>query len=192
MKDRLDRLTMSEFIDMAAGDRNVLLKEGESVDEDALIALSSKLYIEYNEIANPSGLEIALIESEDRLTADAKTGFLLICQTLCGMKAFQSVRNLMKIYGKDVSSLSDSQLITKIESLLRELEFIKKRREKEGKDNTAMTPKDIRASYNRELAVLISHYRMMIDVRCISAEVYANLVARAGMELRQSVTKEES
>ena len=58
--------------------------------------------------------------------------------------------------------------------------------QKSGKKNT---PDDVRASFDREIAFLMTYFKMNIDTRNITAGVYANMVHQADVEIKRKLNR---
>ena len=75
--------------------------------------------------------------------------------------------------------------MTAVENMLHEAEFYKKRTEDMAvADNPAINENAIRASFDSEIAFVMTYFKMQIDIHTINAAVYANIVQRANTEIR--------
>ena len=65
MKERLDQLTLAEFIELSCGNAKVLLEKHEVPNEEKMVKLAANLMGEYKSIASPTKAKIDLIDAED-------------------------------------------------------------------------------------------------------------------------------
>lgn len=141
---------------------------------------SSDLIIEYKKITNPSGLKSVLVDREDMIKERARVLLFKVCISLIAIDAYDDVRETLALLSYDTKSMSDEQVKSKVEELLRSALFEQKRsddmRSDEKKEKA--TPEQIRSSFDAEIAFLMTFFKMNIDVRNISAAVYANIVHR--------------
>lgn len=185
MIERLNQLSLAQFIELSCGDNSVLLGVDENVPEDAVKKLAFKLIAEYQTITNPSGVQAMLVTKDESLKLDARLFLLKICRALCMVDGWQEVRVVLgEIYPMNESK-SDEQLQSDIDTLLREAEFQKKRMDAMTVAEIPVTDEDsIRSSFDSEIAFITTHFKMPVDVHAINAAVYANIVHRAYLEIK--------
>ena len=176
MIERLNQLSLYDFIELSCGNCSVLLSPDEDINEMELKKRSSDLIIEYKKITNPSGLKSVLVDREDMIK---------VCISLIAIDAYDDVRETLALLSYDTKSMSDEQVKSKVEELLRSALFEQKRsddmRSDEKKEKA--TPEQIRSSFDAEIAFLMTFFKMNIDVRNINAAVYANIVHQADVEI---------
>ena len=157
MIERLNQITLSDFIELSCGNYACLLSDCKSMSESTLKEIASKLLVEYRSIVNPSNMKAMVMDKEDMLKERAKLLSLRICQALVSLGFYDDVRQVL------------GQLNVE-------------RRSEEHKGSKA-TPEQIRSSFDAEIAFLMTFFKMSIDSRVISAAVYANIVHQADVEI---------
>ena len=150
----LSRLSMFDFIELLCGNREVLMEEGDN--HSMLENVASELIYQYQSIVNPSGIESAILEKEEKIKIKYRITIAKILKALISINAVDDVVGLLSEMG-----------ITGIE------------REK--------IPDDVRASFDREIAFLMTYFKMNIDTRIITAGVYANMVHQADVEIKRKL-----
>ena len=89
-----------------------------------------------------------------------------------------------------VAKMDRDALLSFVEKELRSVQFgIERRAAKKANDVRQNGDVDVRAGFSREIAWVMSHYKMSIDTRIVSASVYANLVRRASEEVKAMAKK---
>lgn len=185
MKERLDQLTLAEFIELSCGEPKVLLEKHEVGEEKKLLAVASNLMSEYKSIASPTKAKIDLIEAEDGAKLVMKEKCARILVMLCTQGHEEMTLEVLEELDIDTSSLTTPEKIkTRCQALLNEAKYDldryneqqKEKDEKKGKKSA----NDIRKSWNSEIAYVMSTLRMPIDIHSTNAAIYANLVRQAG------------
>ena len=166
MIERLNQITLNDFIELSCGNYACLLSDCKSVSESTLKEMASKLIIEYRSIVNPSGMQAMIMDKEDMVKERAKLLSLRICQTLVSLGFYDDVR----------------QVLDQLNSAIFEQKRNEERRSEEHKGSKA-TPEQIRSSFDAEIAFLMTFFKMSIDSRVINAAVYANIVHQADVEI---------
>ncbi|WP_284515363.1 hypothetical protein [Bacteroides sp. AM54-2NS] len=72
MIERLNQITLNDFIELSCGNYACLLSDREFVSESTLKEIASKLLIEYRSIVNPSNMKAMVMDKEDMLKERAK------------------------------------------------------------------------------------------------------------------------
>ena len=90
MIERLNQITLNDFIELSCGNYACLLSGREFVSESTLKEIASKLLIEYRSIVNPSNMKAMVMDKEDMLKERAKLLSLRICQTLVSLRRLPS------------------------------------------------------------------------------------------------------
>lgn len=185
MIERLNQLSLYDFIELSCGDCSVLLSPGEEIGEVELKKRSSDLIIEYKRITNPSGLNSVLMDREDMVKERTRVLLFKLCVSLIAIGAYEDVRETLAMLSYDMKSMSDEQVKSKVEELLRSALFEQKRSDEIRSDNETekTTPEQIRSSFDAEIAFIMTFFKMNIDVRNINAAVYANIVHQAEIEV---------
>lgn len=186
MIERLNQISLNDFIELSCGNYDCLLSGDYSAPESELREMASKLIVEYRSIVNPSGMQALILDKEDLVKERARLLSLRICQTLISINCYDDVREVLKLFGVDTLNMSEEQIISKIDNMLRSAIFEQKRneerRKEEGEEKKA-TPEQIRSSFDAEIAFLMTYFKMNIDCRIINAAVYANIVHQADVEI---------
>lgn len=186
MIDRLNQLSLSDFIDISCGEYSCLLSKNESISEEELKERASKMIIDYRNITNPSGVKALILDKEDIMKESVRLLLLRICRTLISIDCFNEVRKILIKLGVKAQDMDNVQLKSKLDYMLHTTIFEQKRnveRRSEELLEKKVTPAEIRSSFDSEIAFLTTHFRMNIDVHIISAAVYANMVHQADVEI---------
>ena len=114
MIERLNQITLNDFIELSCGNYACLLSGRGSVSESMLKEMASKLIIEYRSIVNPSGMQAMIMDKEDMVKERAKLLSLRICQTLVSLGFYDDVRQVLGQLNVDIRDMSDEQVISKL------------------------------------------------------------------------------
>lgn len=185
MKERLDQLTLAEFIELSCGDAKVLLEKHEVGNDEKLLKVASNLMGEYKGIASPTKAKMDLIDAEDGAKLVMKEKCARILVMLCTQGHHEMTIEVLQELDIDTSSLNTNEKIeVRCKALLDEAMFDLKRFEESQKDKDDKGKKkdvnSIRKAWNSEIAYVMSTLRMPIDIHNTSAAIYANLVRQAG------------
>lgn len=186
MIERLNQISLSDFIDISCGEYLCLLSENESKSEEELKERASKLIIDYRNITNPSGVKALILDKEDIMKERTRLLLLRICQTLIAVCCFDEVREVLMQMEVNVHNMDNEQLKSKLDYMLHIAIFEQKRNEErrvEEHSEKKATPEQIRSSFDSEIAFLMTYFKMNIDVHAVSAAVYANIVHQADVEI---------
>uniref|UniRef100_UPI0025ACABA2 hypothetical protein n=1 Tax=Bacteroides congonensis TaxID=1871006 RepID=UPI0025ACABA2 len=129
MIERLNQITLNDFIELSCGNYACLLSDREFVSESTLKEIASKLLIEYRSIVNPSSMKAMIMDKEDMVKERAKLLSLRICQALVFLGFYDDVRQVLDQLNVDSQNMSDEQVISKIDYLLHSAIFEQKRNE---------------------------------------------------------------
>jgi hypothetical protein len=181
MIDRLDQLTLQKLIDLACGDINVLVGEGEKVNHAVLLKNASAILTEYKSIASPTQAKLDLADGEGASKLRIKGLCARICMILCKHNHPEMAREVLMELGIDAEHLdTDEKVLAHCQSLIGEVEFETKRiEERREKSKDKRKPVDARKSWYSEIAYVMSIFKMSIDPGTINAAIYANLVHQA-------------
>lgn len=162
MIERLNQITLNDFIELSCGNYACLLSGRGSVSESMLKEMASKLIIEYRSIVNPSGMQAMIMDKEDMVKERAKLLSLRICQTLVSLGFYDDVRQVLGQLNVDIRDMSDEQVISKLDYLLHSAIFEQKRNEErrsEEHKGSKATPEQIRSSFEHEEGALLYIYQ---------------------------------
>lgn len=186
MIERLNQISLSDFIDISCGEYLCLLSENESKSEEELKERASKLIIDYRNINNPSGVKALILDKEDIMKERTHLLLLRICQTLIAVCSFDEVREVLMQMEVNAHNMDNEQLKSKLDYMLHIAIFEQKRNEErrvEEHSEKKAIPEQIRSSFDSEIAFLMTYFKMNIDVHAVSAAVYANIVHQADVEI---------
>ena len=189
MKERLDQYTMSQFIDIACGDYSPI-----DADSETSKHVAGSLIEKYNELAEPIAAKTRLLEAEKVCKNEIRVKLYSILLNLIYVyQAYDDVRDILITAKSDnVAAIADDlRLVAKIEQLLRTEKSLRERMLKERQEGVRkdVSEDEIRASFDRQTARLMSHFKFAISHRNISASVYASLVDMACRQQRQQASK---
>ena len=185
MKERLDQLTLAEFIELSCGNAKVLLEKHEVPNEEKMVKLAANLMGEYKSIASPTKAKIDLIDAEDGAKLVMKERCARILVVLCEMGHHEMTLEILEELDIDTSSLSTPEKIkTRCQALLNEAKYdldrYKEQQEERMEKKGGKDVNRIRKAWNSEIAYVMSTLRMPIDIHTTNAAIYANLVRQAG------------
>lgn len=185
MIERLNQLSLYNFIELSCGNNLVLLSDGDSATDIELKECASKLFIEYRNIADPVKLKALIAEKEELVKEKVRILLLRICQNLISLNCYGEVREVLAAMSYKAFAMTEEQVHAKVEEILRSALFEQKRNEelKVEEKQEKMSLEQIRASFDSEIAFLMTHFKMNIDVHLTNASVYANIVRQAFIEL---------
>lgn len=187
MIEKLEQLTMSQFIDMVSGNTDVLRDRFEimSPAPDKLSRAMRDIVMEYKEIAEPTGAHEYLAKSENLAKAKIELSVFSMCDNLVSMGQHDRAREVLNECGINASSMDEQRLVAEIKSRIGRAKRTIHELETEGEEGEA--PEDIRRSFDEQTAAMMSHYKFQIDVTTIKATIYAHLVARFSREVKAQI-----
>lgn len=184
MIDTLSRLSMFDFIELLCGNREVLIEEGDN--ESMLENVASELIYQYQCIVNPSGVESEILYKEEKIKINYRITIAKILKALISINAVDDVVGLLSEMG--ITGIEREKIPARIDRMIAEAEYMRKRIEDTSSaDRKKNTPDDVRASFDREIAFLMTYFKMNIDTRIITAGVYANMVHQADVEIKRKL-----
>ena len=164
--ERLDQLTMVQFMDIACGDYSLL--GGDMVKAAELIGT-------FHRISDPAGYRVMLQEKVENASHKARMLLFSVLLTLLSMDADDEVRTLLADVGKmRASRMEPDKMRLMVEQFVRSEKAALEREEQERTDEP-QDVKKLRADFYTEVSVLMRHFKMPIDLHSVNAEVYANL-----------------
>lgn len=165
--ERLDQLTMVQFMDIACGDYKML--GGDKVKAAELIGA-------FHRISDPAGYQVILQEKIEDARRKARILLFSVMLTLLSLDAEDDVRKLLEEIGKTRASRMEPEKMRMIvEQFLRSERAAQERAEKERVKEEQPDARKLRADFYTEVSVLMRHFKMAIELNSINAEVYANL-----------------
>lgn len=186
MITRLEQLTVSQFVELASGNMDILLEKKEKVPEIKLVETARAIMMEYRVISDKSGFNGYLSREESLTKAKLEKILFTMCLNLANLNAYDNVRDVLTEYGINVSKMTDRHLLAEIKSrLARAKSTIAKKSETEPKEAGT---KGIRESFDEQTAGLMAHFKFQIDPATMKASLYAHLVARCNREIKAMAT----
>lgn len=186
MINRLNELSMAAFIELSCGNTSVLLDDGEESDKAVLEHIRSELISEYKEITNPAAMKSMLIEKEDESKLKAKILMFRICKSLCSFGDYDLARGVMLEYDSGYSK-NGEDMAKDIDKRLHDAEFMLKRISSSKEPYVPPTEKEIRDSFDKEIASIMTYFKMPIDIHTTNAAVYANIVCHAMADMKRKM-----
>lgn len=116
MIERLNQLSLYDFIELSCGDCSVLLSPDEDINEMELKKRSSDLIIEYKKITNPSGLKSVLVDREDMIKERARVLLFKVCISLIAIDAYEDVRETLALLSYDTNPCLMNKLSLKLKN----------------------------------------------------------------------------
>ena len=183
MIERLEQLTMEQFIGMVSGNTDVLRGKHEIVAPDKLALAMRDIVMEYKEIADPTGAHEYLAKSENLAKAKIELSVYTMCDNLVSMGQPDRAREVLNECGINASPMDEQRLMAEIKSRIGRA----KRTIHELESEDAEDVEDIRRSFDEQTAAMMSHYKFQINIATMKATVYAHLVARFNREVKAQI-----
>ena len=186
MKEKLEQLTLSQFVDLVSGNIRVLLGKLEIANPIKIATVTRNIVLEYRAIADPSGTDSYFKYVEDWIKAKMNVLLFTMCSNLVLLNQYGRVRDILENYGLSVSGWTDCRVSGTIQAKLamsqRELDNLE-----EENDKAMNERENIRAQFDSQTATLMAHFKFQIDPATIKATLYANLVERHNREVKAQI-----
>lgn len=183
MIETLDKLTVSQFVDLVCGDTSVLLKKGEKVTKERIEQVTRDIIYQYREIADSNEAKSFLADSEDMVKARILCSILSICNNLVAMKKFELVKDILEECDINAGAMSNERIEAEVYSRLErarlELEKLRNR-----DDNARKGSEDPRKDFDAQTAALMAYFKFQIDPSTMKATLYAHLIDRFNREIK--------
>lgn len=181
MIERLDQLTVAQFIDLLCGDTSVITSK-HFVKPDKVSTIVRNIIFEYKTISDKSGASTYLSETEDLVKARMQLSLYSICSSLIALREYDRVREVLDAAGINAATMSDRRLEIEVKSRLARAksDLEKIATENEGNESEI----DIRREFDSQTASLMAHFKFQIDIQTMKASLYAHLIARCKNELK--------
>lgn len=184
MIERLEQLTMTQFIDLACGDTSVLHPHREIVSPAKVDKVARNIIHEYRTIVNEAGEKSLISSIEDASKANMEVIIFKICTNMIAIAEFERVRDILIEYGVNAGNMSNQRLTAEVKSRLGRAKRRMERTEKDDKEDKETDKSDIRKSFDEQTAAMMAHYKFQIDTSTMKATLYAHLVARFNREIK--------
>lgn len=181
MIERLDRLTVSQFVDLACGDYGILLSDGEKACRGELAEAAKKILLEYKAIADPAGMKTYMLRTEELTKARMTLVIMNVCKAALDAEKSGAARELLTETGVNAARMSDERL--RAEVMSRAARARKTIADFEEDDESAQGI-DIRSQFDEQSVAMMAHFRFQMDPSVMSATIYARLVARYVREMK--------
>lgn len=183
MKQKLEELTMSQFIDLLCGDTSVLKKPHEIVSPTKLATAVRNIIFEYKEISDKAGARSYLASIEDYVKAKITSVIMTMCKYLVDVGRHDTARNILAEMGVKAAAMTDKRLEAEIKS---RLERAKHEIEKAENESTPdkVDKAALRCSFDEQTASMMAYFKFQIDPAVMKATVFAHLVARQNREMK--------
>lgn len=183
MKERLEQLTMGQFIDLACGKVDVILSKSEITTADRKTLTVRNLIFEYKEIVDPAGAKQYLSIIEDMMKARIEVVLFTMCSNLVDLNEHERVREVMMVYGINARTMNTQRVAAEVTSRLERAKS-KVTEIQNDRDVDTHTSEKIRRQFDEQTATLMAYFKFQIDLTSIKATVYAHLVARHNREIK--------
>lgn len=186
MIEKLEKLTLSQFIDMVCGNTDALLSRHEVANPDKLAIAVRNIVMEYRGIADPGGVQTYLNRIESWVKAKIGVIVFTMCFNLTSLKQYDKAREVLSAYGLSVAGWTDSRVEGTVKARQSQAQRELDKLEEENAANE-IERETIRSRFDMQTAALMAHFRFQIDPDSIKASLYANLVARYNREIKAQV-----
>lgn len=183
MIEKLEQLTVDQFIDLVCGKVNVILDKHEICTPDKIAIVARNIIIEYRDIADPCDFAGFIRNIEEWIKARMGVILWTMVSNIVMFKDYDKARAVLDMYGLPSSSWNEKRIEGEVKSRLaksqRLLDEIEAEREKQTEDIDK-----IRSQFDGQTAALMAHFKFQIDTSTMRATIYAHLVARHNEEIK--------
>ena len=183
MIEKLEQLTIGQFVDLICGDTSVLTGKLEKVSPTRLAIVMRNIVFEYKEIADMSGVRTYLSEIEELIKAKMYTVVYSMCSNLIELKEYERAREVLIECGINARTMSESRLSAEVKSNLERAKYnvakIEKQQEADRREDI-----NIRREFDAQTAALMAYFKFQIDMSTMKASLYAHLIARHNAEVK--------
>lgn len=184
MKERLEHLTIGQFVDLLCGDDSILLEDGDKISDVALNLVKRNIVFEYREICDQAGVGRYLSQVEDLLKANLTLHILSMCETFLKCGAYDKAREVMIEFGVKADRMSDERLEIEVRSQTARARKNIAKAEEEMKAGEDADASGLRRSFDSQIATLMAYFKFQIDTSTMKATLYAHLVSRFSQEVK--------
>ena len=190
---RLDELCLAEFIDIAGGEYGGLAERvGLPASSEEVKKLASSLIVAYRGVADPVGMKMFVSEHGGDAKDRAKMVMYGLMKALVDNGEPDDIEEVRRVLVEELGRsrcgrMSVDELSAFLSKESRGVEFsVERKKAKKGAATEVhRSSDDVRLGFDAEIAWVMSHYKMNIDTRVVSASVYANLVKNAVDEVKR-------
>lgn len=181
----LDKLPLSRFIDMCNGDLNVIVKSGKPNINDLEVA-SERLINEYMIIIGSNSVKSDIIRKSEMVELMIYINVLGISEKLIGLNEWDKVCDILKKLGYSLSPDNTEMIKMKVKSILATKRYQFDKLESNIDASNKDTKKDP-DYFIKEIAIVMTHFKMQIDKAKIMTKEYAYIVKRMSDEVNASL-----
>ncbi len=183
MIERLEQLTVCQFVDLICGDTSVLLGKREVINEAVLVVAMRNIVFEYKEIVDKAGISSYLSTIEELIKAKMSVAVFQMCQNLVSLNEHDRAREVLIEYGINANSMNDQRVTAEIKSRLERAKSTIEKIENESKKDKPGSI-NFRRVFDTQTAMLMAHFKFQIDTSTMKATVYAHLVDQHNREVK--------
>lgn len=183
MIEKLEQLSIGQFIDLLCGDTSILTSKREIVSEAKVTNAIRNIVFEYKEIADIAGVRNYLSLMDEMIKAKISSTLFSMCNNLVDLGEHDRAREVMIVYGINAKTMNDQRVAAEIKSRLERAKSTIARIEEES-NSDKKEESDIRRMFDEQTASMMAYFKFQIDTTTMKATVYAHLVARHNREIK--------
>lgn len=183
MIEKLEQLSIGQFIDLLCGDTSILTSKREIVSEVKVTNAIRNIVFEYKEIADIAGVRNYLSLMDEMIKAKISSTLFSMCNNLVSLGEHDRAREVMIVYGINAKTMNDQRVAAEIKSRLERAKSTIARIEEES-NSDKKEDSDIRRMFDEQTASMMAYFKFQIDTTTMKATVYAHLVARHNREIK--------
>lgn len=183
MIEKLEQLSIGQFIDLLCGDTSILTSKREIVSEAKVTNAIRNIVFEYKEIADIAGVRNYLSLMDEMIKAKISSTLFSMCNNLVALGEHDRAREVMIVYGINAKTMNDQRVAAEIKSRLERAKSTIARIEEES-NSDKKEDSDIRRMFDEQTASMMAYFKFQIDTTTMKASVYAHLVARHNWEIK--------
>lgn len=185
MIERLEQLTVSQFVDLVCGDTSILIGKHEVANPDKLAKATRSIVYEYKEIADSAGVRSFIRASGDYVKAKMGISLYTICKNMILLGEYDRVREVLESTGlKSAKRFSEKRISAEVTSRLERAKTTIAKIDEERKNEKVPELSKVRSEFDAQTAALMAYFKFQIDPDTMKATVYAHLVARHIREIK--------
>ena len=185
MIEKLEQLTVSQFVDLVCGDTSVLICKHEVVSPEKLAKATRSIVFEYKEIADSAGVRSFIRASGDYIKAKMALSLYAICKNILLLDEYDRVREILESTGlKSAKRFSNKRIAAEVASRYERAKADIAKIEESKKKDEEPDLSVVRSEFDAQTAALMAYFKFQIDPDTMKATVYAHLVARHIREIK--------
>lgn len=189
MIERLEQLTVSQFVDLVCGDTSVLIGKYEVVRPEKLAKATRSIVFEYKEIADSAGVRSFIRASGDYIKAKMSVSLYAICKNILLLGEYDRVREVLESTGlKSAKRFSDKRISAEVTSRYERAKAEIAKIDEARKNEDVPELSKVRSEFDAQTAALMAYFKFQIDPDTMKATVYAHLVARHIREIKAKLS----